>query len=321
MAPSPPAKERKSSTDNYQPPRFIIPLEVNKAVDEAQPITLLCKLLEGNPKPRLTWFKNQLPLPASTRSTTAFDMTTGVVSLKISDAQLNDTAVYSVRAENECGGDQTACQVLVKPTPNIDRTSMVNPQAFKYLDRPSDSIPSTKAGGGLNSERLVPPKVVVPLANVKLEEGKSALLVCKITGEPKPRITWLKDDVPLPAATRYTLHHELPTDVVSLRIDNVQMNDLGTYQVIADNPAGRDHTVGSLFVQQMPGVDRTPIVNPDAFRYLDQHPGVKERKPSLGEPGEPPRVIVPLQDIGVKESEPVLLMCKIIGNPKPKVRY
>ena len=97
------------------------------------------------------------------------------------------------------------------------------------------------------------------------------------------------------------------------------MNDLGNYTAVAENPAGKDQTFCSVFVKLMPSIDDTPMVNPDAFKYLD-HPHVhKPRDMDELENVEPPRVVVPLQDLQLKEGEPIILMCKITGNPKPKV--
>ena len=97
------------------------------------------------------------------------------------------------------------------------------------------------------------------------------------------------------------------------------MNDLGNYTAIAENQIGKDQTSCNVFVQQMPNIDVTPMVNPDAFKYLD-HPLVhKPREVDDNENFQPPRVIVPLQNLQLKEGEQVHLMCKITGHPKPKV--
>lgn len=98
------------------------------------------------------------------------------------------------------------------------------------------------------------------------------------------------------------------------------MNDLGTYIVLAENEAGRDQTFCTVHIQQIPNIDQTPMVNPDAFRFLE-HPHV-QRPHDIDDDNEnlqPPRVIVPLQDLQLKEGEPVFLICKIDGKPKPKV--
>jgi predicted DNA-binding antitoxin AbrB/MazE fold protein len=268
---------------------------------------------------KISWYKDSHPLPASTRYTTNYDLNTGVVSLRISDAFMNDVGTYTAVAENEAGQDTTSCQAAIKQMPNIDTTPMVNPDAFKYLEQPQ---PQSARNKGNDAPQMQPPRVLIPLSNVQLEEGQSVMLACKIDGAPRPKITWFKDSVLLPAASRYTTTYDLNSNVATLKIDNAQMNDLGTYIALAENPAGRDQTICSLFVQEIPGIDQRPLVNPDAFKYLEnpQNRYAAPDKEDEGGAAQPPVVIVPLQDLTLKEGEPVLLICKIEGNPKPKVQ-
>lgn len=133
-------------------------------------------------------------------------------------------------------------------------------------------------------------------------------------------MVWFKDSVTLPASTRYTTDYDLNTNVVTLKIADAQMNDLGIYVVLAENEAGRDQTYCTVHIQQIPNIDQTPMVNPEAFRFLENPP---MRKPietdDENDNLQPPRVIVPLQDLQLKEGEPVFFICKIDGKPKPKV--
>jgi hypothetical protein len=48
---------------------------------------------------KITWFKDSMPLPASTRYTTDYDLNTGVVTLRISDVNMNDVGFYHAFAE------------------------------------------------------------------------------------------------------------------------------------------------------------------------------------------------------------------------------
>jgi hypothetical protein len=179
-----PRESRRSNNNennNFAPPKFTIPL-TNVKIEEGKSISLACKV-EGNPKPRVTWFKDSQPLSASTRFTPDYDLYTGIVKLHISDAQMHDGGHYTAVADNDVGQDQTSCNAMVKQVPNIDRTPMVNPNAFRYLEHiPNERVPRERA------EKPTPPKVTVPLTNVKLEEGQSVVLACKIEGQPKPRV-------------------------------------------------------------------------------------------------------------------------------------
>ncbi|RNA22005.1 titin isoform X1 [Brachionus plicatilis] len=282
----------------YIPPKFIVPLS-NVSLQEGQTIYLAGKV-HGYPKPKITWFKDGTPVPASTRVTIDFDFSTGVVSLRISDAQMNDIGIFIALAENEAGSDQTQCEVTIQSMPNIDSTPMVNPEAFKYLEQPSYARPKSVD----ELDELSPPKVIVPLSNVKLQEGQTVILACKIEGYPRPKLTWFKNGLTLPAANRYTTDYDLSTNIATLKIDQALLIDLGDYLVLAENAAGRDQTHCTVFIQQSPNVDSTPMVDPEAFKYLEQAP---LRKPSLEDVEDicPPVVIIPLQDIKLTEGEPL----------------
>lgn len=191
---------------------------------------------------------------------------------------------------------------------------MVNPDAFRYLE----NNPSTR--NPINDgEANKPPKVIIPLENVKLEEGQNVQLACKIEGSPRPKLTWFKDGEPLPAASRFTPNYDYYTNIATLKIDTATPNDVGTYVVLAENVAGKDQTFCQIFVDEMPNIDERPLVNPDAFKYLEKPLGKPRDTDDEVDNPEPPRVIIPLKDMLLKEGEPVLLICKIDGKPKPKV--
>lgn len=116
------------------------------------------------------------------RYTTDYDYNTGIASLKIDGAQSNDVGGYLVVAENPAGKDQTNCKVGVTLMPNIDQTPIVNPDAFRFLEHPAPQRRYEEP------EKMAPPKVVIPLADVKLVEGQAIQLACKIEGVPKPKV-------------------------------------------------------------------------------------------------------------------------------------
>jgi hypothetical protein len=92
------------------------------------------------------------------------------------------------------------------------------------------------------------------------------------------------------------------------------------YTAIAENPAGVVNTSARLTVNPVSNIDTQPIVNPDAFRYLNA-PHSPARPHDADEVGKiyPPKVVIPLKDFKVNESQPVNFMTKIIGFPIPKV--
>jgi hypothetical protein len=243
-----------------------------------------------------------------------YDFNTAVALLKIENAQLTDIGNYVAFATNEVGKDSTNCKVFVNETPNIDETPIVNPDAFKFLEHaPHKARPD-------DEDRLFPPKVIIPLADATFAEGQTVILACKIDGLPKPKLTWYKDSKLLPASNRFTHNYDLNTAVVSLKMENAQVHDIGNYRVIASNDAGTDQTECSVFVAEIPNIDQRPMVNPDAFRFLEQIP-LSRKKPEKADQLSPPKVIVPLSNVKLEEGKPFVLACKIIGSPKPNVIF
>ncbi len=262
----------------------------------------------------MTWLKDGSPLPASNRFSTHYDIHTGVARLKINDSVLNDAGIYTVVAENKAGSDRTNGRLeIIKEAP-IDNKPIVNPNAFANLNRPDQRIPSD------SGEQLQPPRIVIPLSNIHIIEQQPCRLACRVEGYPKPSVVWFKNGTVLPASNRYTPSYDLKTGVASLKINETQPNDSGFYEVVAENKVGSDRTNANLVVDHSPSIDKTSIVDPRAFRYLDA-PVPSQRPSDSGEQVAPPRVIIPLKDIRVNEGQPATLLTKIVGHPLPKVLF
>lgn len=258
-----------------------------------------------------------MPLGASTRFTTSYDMHTGVARLKISDTNLNDAGVYTVVAENKAGSDHTDGRLDIEKESAIDNKPIINPDAFTYLNRPEPTTPRKDS-----RERVVPARIIVPLQNMNVPEGKPCRLVCRVEGHPAPSAVWYKNGISLPASNRYNQQYDIKTGVISLKINDVLDNDSGFYEVIVENNGGNDRTAANLIVGHMPSIDQRPIIDPNAFKYLNSpHTPTKSREAEEARNFQPPKVIIPLKDVRVHEDQPVTFMTKIIGYPVPKVGF
>ena len=92
------------------------------------------------------------------------------------------------------------------------------------------------------------------------------------------------------ASNRYKADYDLNTSVASLKIENSQINDVGNYLVVAENEVGRDQTHCVVNLTPVSGIDQSPIVNPNAFKYLEQHAPIV-RHEEIGDPKIPPILI------------------------------
>jgi hypothetical protein len=333
VPPAPPHPAQFGGDEPARPAKVVIPLQTTQ-VPDGKPARLACRV-DGYPRPTVVWYKNGLPLPAANRFTVEYDLNTGVCALRIDSAQLSDSARYELYCDNPLGSDRTNANLSVSPSAAIDRTPIVDPRSFRYLDQPSALVPpppvAQEVYRGPDVDRVEPPRVVIPLKDTRAPEGQSVCLLTKITGVPQPRIVWLHNNQPLLESSRYTSTYDHTTCVASFKIAGTQVNDVGTYTAVADNPGGQCYTTCMLQLTQDSLVDTTPIVNPDAFKYLEKptlsHP---HKKPpteavvadALPSGGRPPCFIVQLSDVrGVSEGQACQLSAKLEGYPYPTVSW
>ncbi|CAF4610426.1 unnamed protein product, partial [Rotaria sp. Silwood1] len=317
-------------------PRVISPL-INCELEELMPVILTSTIDAGVPMASFTWYKNGQPLLEGNRFTTKYDIYTKTLTLQILAARPDDIGTYTVRATNPSGSDETTCKLTIRPIASIDTRPFIQPETFAQLELKAPA--PTKE----EMEHMEPPKVVVPLKSLQVDEGAPVLLQATITGKPRPKFVWLKDNKPLAASNRLRTRYDIATKQVLLQIDDVRPHDIGEYVVVATNPAGEDSTICSLgvvpdktrvderpFVPQdkfrsleapegkgprpleiVPGVDVQPFVSPDKFRKLDHvEPSAKQIE-EVPEPKRAPRVIVPLSNCELEELMPVLLTTTI----------
>ncbi|XP_043941249.1 hemicentin-1 [Protopterus annectens] len=146
------------------------------------------------PPPTLSWYKDGNPLTSSDRVL----LLPGGRVLQIPRAQAEDAGRYMCVAINEAGEDSLQYEVRVFLPPSIK---------------------------GADSDL---PEEVTVLAN------KTATLECMVTGNPTPKIFWLKDGRPLTEDGIYKVLSSGRT----LQVLNAQVTDTGRYVCVAENIAG-----------------------------------------------------------------------------------
>ena len=126
--------------------------------------------------------KNGQPLLEGNRFTTKYDILTKTLTLQVLAARPDDQGVYTVRATNPSGSDETTCKLTIRPTASIDTTPFIQPEHFAPLEVKAPK--PTKA----DMEQMEPPKVIVPLEHLEVKEGSPVLLRATITGKPTPNV-------------------------------------------------------------------------------------------------------------------------------------
>ena len=121
----------------------------------------------------------------STRFTVIHEPTTGDIDVLFDFVKHVDTGLYSCKAENIYGSDETYSTLLIIDVPNIDeRPQTGNPDMFKNLD-----VPVVAQMPDLDDKYdLQPPIVIIPLTDKLIREEVPVELSCKIIGNPKPKV-------------------------------------------------------------------------------------------------------------------------------------
>lgn len=84
--------------------------------------------------------------------------------------------------------------------------------------------------------------------NITIVQGQTAILQCKVAGNPTPTVRWLKNDAPVVQEPRRVIIRK--TEYGSrLRIQDLDTTDTGYYQCVATNGVKTITATGVLFVR------------------------------------------------------------------------
>uniref|UniRef100_A0A672ZHY1 Immunoglobulin like and fibronectin type III domain containing 1, tandem duplicate 3 n=1 Tax=Sphaeramia orbicularis TaxID=375764 RepID=A0A672ZHY1_9TELE len=112
------------------------------------------------------------------------------------------------------------------------------------VSEPSES-PTWEASKDCNFE--TPPSFSVPLKMHNSPESYECYMSCAVTGNPKPHVTWYRNNISLNTNTNYYITNTC--GVCSMMILKVGPKDSGDYTVIAENPLGRVECSTKLVVK------------------------------------------------------------------------
>ena len=90
------------------------------------------------------------------------------------------------------------------------------------------------------------PEIVQYLQDISAQDGSQTKLVCKVTGLPRPSVTWYKEDEVIYPSEEFKLSYE--GDECTLVIADVYPEDAGHYKVVAKNDVGTATTTCDLTV-------------------------------------------------------------------------
>ncbi|XP_037503799.1 obscurin isoform X1 [Rhipicephalus sanguineus] len=328
-------------------PKFVKPLEPVEVV-EGYPARLETTLA-GQPTPDTEWQKDGKPLIPDGKKITETKTPSGDVALDIPKATPEDAGVYTCKAKNPLGEQETKAPLTVAASDSGDKAE----------EKPT----------------------VSPLDDVEVMESEPFTLEAKITGNPTPEVEWFFGGKPIPRIAelettfdgrkaRLSSKHSLPSHA-------------GRYECRATNSAGKASskaTVGvtamskPYFTKRLTDTEASPseplklvakvkgypepeitwryngkVIEP-SMRYTMSKEGetctltipwpeskdcglyeclaknpVGEDKCSarvtIREKGEPPSFVKRLENLRVPEGDTATFTARIAGSPMPEVKW
>lgn len=190
--------------ENVQAPKFVKGLEPLE-VKESETVSMSV-VAEGKPTPQVDWFKDGRPIQIDETHLLKKDEGEGRHSLTIFNSRLDDAGIYSCKAVNKAGADETSAKFAV-------------------------------------IEDLEPPRFTDGLKPVEINEGETANMSVQVTGKPEPNVEWRKDGYPVGIDGEHIIAREGPNKGEhSITVKNANLGDAGSYSCKAVNKAGSDET-------------------------------------------------------------------------------
>jgi hypothetical protein len=135
--------------------------------------------VEGFPNPTAEWYKNDAKLKPDKRFTTRFEDNT--FYLTITDAKMADQGKFKTLIKNKAGQVESR-QANLNVTGKTSFLNILNhiPNQFVML---------------FYIVIQVGPKILKPLKDVEVVEGKPLELICEASATPMPSAEWFRDDL------------------------------------------------------------------------------------------------------------------------------
>ncbi|NP_001343718.1 Muscle M-line assembly protein unc-89 [Caenorhabditis elegans] len=249
----------------------------------------------GDPKPSLTWYINNKEILNSDLYTIVTDDKTSTLTINSFNPDVHVGEIIC-KAENDAG--EVSCTAnMITYTSDMFSESESEAQAEEFVGDDLTEDESLREEMHRTPTPVMAPKFITKIKDTKAKKGHSAVFECVVPDTKGVCCKWLKDGKEIELIARIRVQTRTGPEghiTQELVLDNVTPEDAGKYTCIVENTAGKDTCEATLTV----------------IESLEK----KSEKKA-------PEFIVALQDKTTKTSEKVVLECKVIGEPKPKVSW
>ncbi|XP_037947809.1 titin-like [Teleopsis dalmanni] len=265
-----------------KPPRFIQPLQP-KYFGENE-VAILEAIVESEPLSSFQWFVHTEPIKSSTECRIVSQANKSTLLIKNFEKKF--VGPYTCRAENVGGSvTSTATVNLLEESPQEEAVEFESPRFIEELIQP-----------------------------VCVMDGEALLLTCKVIGKPIPKVEWYHNNEKIIETKETTIAQDNDGNC-ELQITEVFPENDGEYKCVATNKIGETLTKTTVNIQAFEYIPDSEITGLTASEedILDKTLSIDE---------QPPKIIKKLPEkIEPKEGELAKLEVKVIGKPKPKVKW
>ncbi|EDW33137.1 GL24635 [Drosophila persimilis] len=265
-----------------QPPRFVQPLEP-KYFGEHE-VAILEAVVESEPLSSFQWFVHNEPIKSSNECRIVSQANKS--TLLIEDFQRKFIGPFTCRAENVGGSvTSTATVNLLEALPQEEAVEFESPRFTEELAQP-----------------------------VEVMDGEALLLQCRVRGKPTPKVEWYHNEEKIAETKETTISQDLQGNC-QLQITEVFPENEGQYKAVASNKIGKTVTKTNVKIQAFEYIPDSEITG-----LTGSEEDLLDRTLSIDE--QAPKIIKKLPEkIEPKEGEQPKLEVKVIGRPKPKVKW
>ncbi|XP_028966661.1 muscle M-line assembly protein unc-89-like [Galendromus occidentalis] len=201
--------------DKGQRPIFVKALNPVETTD-GSPVVFECRVV-GTPTPSIRWFQNRREVKPSADFQPEFDAVTGFCRLVISEVYPDDQGIYTCRATNPFGEDETTAPLTVTDVELLE-----------------------------TSDLSVQPRFLVPLEPTTALEGNPVEMKVEVIAVPPPAIQWFFHGRPITTSRDHRIKTKGKKS--NLVIPEAFAEDSGPYEVSAVNIVGTAKTKANLTV-------------------------------------------------------------------------
>ncbi|KAK9882445.1 hypothetical protein WA026_021476 [Henosepilachna vigintioctopunctata] len=176
-----------------------------------------------------------------------------------------------------------------QPLPELEIISQKKITVLPEVDVITSEIKDYEKVPKAKTIKPMPPKFVKKIEPVSAELKKPTRFTCIVDGSPFPTIEWYKNEVLIDITNR--VYVNIVENSVTLEFETVEAQDEGIYSCRASNCAGHATTTANLIVLEEEDL------------------------------GMAPSFIEPLISQPAEEDSSFILKCKIVGQPKPDIKW